>query len=476
MAEPAIRLRASRSPSAVHLERGGEIFPASPPENAFFVDFLHISKTEVWKVCFMLIKFAVENLLSIRSRQELSMVAASLKDPGVDLVDAGEVQLLPATIMYGANASGKSNLLLALSFLSGAVESSHADTKPNAKIPRTPFLLDDESGSAPTKVDVDFYLNGVRFHFGFVATSEAFVEEWLYAFPSGKRQTWYYRDQTKQSIYFGKNLRGSLKTIEGLTRPNSLFLSAAAQNAHKQLTSIYEYLSGLSFLLRVENEALSAGAAFSDGKIDERIINFLQEADTGIVGYRFDDLVKEGSQSKAFLNDLISLFKKHAPEGRDLPQEIERADMKRLLLAHRATSKKPRYFDLRVESAGTLRLLTLLRSVFEAIDSGGLVVIDELDASLHTYLAEKIVALFNSSATNPHGAQLIATTQDTNLLRTGLVRRDQVWFVEKDKLGASNLYPLTDIRTRVTDNLEKGYLQGRFGAVPFRAPINFFDG
>jgi AAA15 family ATPase/GTPase len=422
----------------------------------------------------MLIRFAVENHLSIKKRQELSLVASSLQDEGADLITVRDIKLVPAALLYGANASGKSNFVSALMFLQRAVVSSHTEAKPKSKIPISPFRLDRKSKSLPTKIDVDFFLGGVRFHYGFVATIDAFTEEWLYAFPSGKKQTWFYRDSRNRSIKFGKNLKGSLKTIGGLTRPNSLFLSAAAQNAHKQLTPVFEYLSGFSVSYEIENRSVDAGVAFADGSIDERIIRFLQQADTGIVAHRFGELIPDTIDKKGLLSDMLGIFRKYAPEGQEFASGLEKMDLREISLGHSTNTKRPEFFDLRLESAGTLRLLVLLRPIFEALDRGSLVVIDELDASLHTYLAEKIVMLFNSRKTNPKGAQLIATTHDTNLLCAGCVRRDQVWFVEKDHTGASTLYPLTDIRTRATDNLEKGYLQGRFGAVPFRDSANLF--
>ncbi|MFH1345489.1 MAG: ATP-binding protein [Pseudomonadota bacterium] len=425
----------------------------------------------------MLIRFAVENFLSIRDRQELSMVATGLQDQGADLIRVGNLNLVPGALIYGANASGKSNLIAALSFLRRVVRSSHADAKPKGNIPRSPFRLDQKSKSLPTKIDLDFFLNKVRFHYGFVATTDAFTEEWLYAFPSGKKQVWFYRDSDKRSIRFGKSLKGSLKTIEGLTRPNSLFLSAAAQNAHKQLTPVFEYLSQFEISYRIQNHSSEAGAVFSDGSIDERIVRFLQQADTGIVAHRFEELFSGSNiDKKSFMGDLVNVFKKYAPEGGQFSSDLEEMETKIISLGHRTAAKRAEFLKLSLESAGTLRLLVLLKPIFEALDQGSLFVIDELDASLHTYLSEKIVMLFNSKKTNPRGAQLIATTHDTNLLSAGCVRRDQIWFVEKDGAGASTLYPLTDIRTRGTENLEKGYLQGRFGAIPFRGPIDLFTG
>ncbi len=424
----------------------------------------------------MLIRFAVENHLSIRDKQELSLVAANLQDSGADLITTKDFRLLPAALLYGANASGKSNFISALNFLMSSVLFSHERGGPATKLSRNPFFLDKTSRKLPTKLDVDFLLNDVRFHYGFSATDEAFVEEWLYAFPSAKKQIWFYRDASRKNIQFGKTLKGAVKTIETLTRPNSLFLSAAAQNAHKQLTPVYNYLTSFSIKDQIENRATHAFATFHEGKIDPRIIEFLQQADTGISSYQFfDKLAKSGIDQQSFAKDLLSIFNKYAPADRKVSSDFGGMEFKEISLGHQAAADI-QFLDLKRESAGTLRLLVLLRPIFEALDSGSLVVIDELDASLHTYLAEQIVALFNSKKTNPNGAQLIATTHDTNLLCADYLRRDQVWFVEKDRNGASTLYPLTDIRTRAADNLEKGYLQGRFGAVPFRGPIDRLGG
>ena len=138
----------------------------------------------------------------------------------------------------------------------------------------------------------------------------------------------------------------------------------------------------------------------------------------------------------------------------------------KLELSHRGGGGDNVYLDIDRESAGTRRLLFMLGPIFRALDEGTLIVIDELDASLHTRACEAILELFGSQKTNPHGAQLVVTTHDTNLLHSPLVRRDQIWFVELNKKGATRVFPLTDIRTRKDDNIEKGYLQGRYGAIP----------
>lgn len=138
-----------------------------------------------------------------------------------------------------------------------------------------------------------------------------------------------------------------------------------------------------------------------------------------------------------------------------------------LKLGHITSDGGTVYFTLDSESSGTRRLLLLLHHAFKALDQGSLLIVDELDTSLHTQACEAIIAPFSSRDTNPKGAQLVATTHDTNLLRSPMLRRDQIWFTEKDEGGATHLYPLSDFKVRKEDNLEKGYLQGRFGAIPF---------
>ena len=142
-----------------------------------------------------------------------------------------------------------------------------------------------------------------------------------------------------------------------------------------------------------------------------------------------------------------------------------------LRFAHRRCDGADVNFTADMESDGTRRLLYMLAPVFHALDNGTLLIVDELNAHLHTQVCEAVLALFSSPETNPKGAQLIATTHDTNLLRSPYLRRDQVWFAEKDRDGATHLFPLTDIRTRKGDNLEKGYLQGRYGAVPYAGSV-----
>jgi predicted ATPase len=407
-------------------------------------------------------RFGISNYLSIRDYQEVTFVASSLKDTGTDLLEISGLRerLLPALLIYGANASGKSNVLAGLRFLRNAVLSSHNQASPTGGVPRRPFRLDPGCETETSQVDCDFIVNNVRYHYGFQTNGSAFTEEWLYAFPQGNRQAWFTRSQGKV-FKFGKYLRGQNKVIAELTRPNSLFLSAAAQNSHDQLSPLYNFFSTI-----VSIKAGQEGKSNSDEVLDKRTLSFLRAADTGITSYRLDK--KERTpESKQFMEKFAVLLNEQFPDVPLDPKSTFFTETATLMLGHSSGQGEEVFFDLKNESRGTLRLLALLKPVYKRLDGGGTIMIDEIDTSLHTLIARDIVKLFTSSKTNTAGAQLLATTHDTSLLCSTDIRRDQVWFTEKDSTGATHVYPLTDIQTRKTDNLEKGYIQGRFGGIPF---------
>ena len=416
----------------------------------------------------MLLRFGVSNHLSIRDYQELSLSASSLKGREAGLIECAAApsgRVLPAAVIYGANASGKSNLIDAISTMRGMVLQSQTHWESDGGVPRHPFRLDEDSPRSPSRFDIDFLVDGVRHHYGFEASDSAFESEWLYAFPKSHRQTLF--ERTGDEFHFGRGLKGQNRVIASLTRHNSLFVSAAAQNGHEQLSKVFGYFSSLRAIwsIAVPEEAVSS--RLSEQKLDERVIDFLGKIDTGVIGYRQRES-ELSEEMQGIQRELFTLFKKiggsEPPEAKDKHVTVE--------LRHRGQGSEPFYLELDSESAGTRRLLFALDLAFRALDEGAPLFIDELDASLHTHAAEAMLRLFCSQETNSKGAQIIATTHDTNLLASSLLRRDEVWFTEKDIGGATRLYPLTDIRTRKGDNIEKGYLQGRYGAVPFDDPIS----
>ena len=414
----------------------------------------------------MLLRFGVSNHLSIRDHQELSFVASSLKDRKEGLIAcpvAPNGSVVPAVMVYGANASGKSNLVDAMRLMRAMVVKSHARGVPGGGVPRQAFRLDPSSSQAPSRFDIDFVIGGVRHHYGFEASDRAFVSEWLYTFPKSRRRTAFARESS--DFVFGRWLKGQNHSIAKMTRPNSLFLSAAAQNGHQQLSRVFAYFQSISVVRAIAIPGMAASAQLADDEPDSRVIDFLGKIGTGVVDYRRNE-TEPPEEIRTLVREMSGVLRKRAnwrvefePHAEDKQVSIE--------LAHRGLDGGPIYLDLDRESAGIRRLLVVLGRAYRALDEGVPLLIDELDASLHTHASEAVLELFCSVDANPKGAQLLATTHDTNLMNSSTLRRDQLWFTRKKANGATQIFPLSDFRTRRSDNFERGYLQGRYGAVPF---------
>ena len=423
----------------------------------------------------MLLRFGVSNHLSIRDPQVLSFTASSLRDRSEGLIEctaAPNGSVVPAAVIYGANASGKTNLLDALATMRAMILRSHSRGEPGGGVSRRSFALDGNSSGAPSRFDVDFVIEGVRHHYGFEASDEAYEAEWLYAFPKSHRRTLFEREG--EEYHFGRGLGGPNKTIAGLTRTNSLYVSAAAQNDHEQLSKVFAYFRSIRGVREIDISGKVASMRLAEESLDRRVLGFLGRIGTGIVDFRRKE-TEVPDYARLFRRDLATATNRMLKRMSDASIEIDAdSDDTDVIFefAHRGQGGEEVFFDLEMESAGTRRLLVTLGLAFRAIDEGVAFYVDELDASLHTQACEAVLKLFCSPETNPKGAQLIATTHDTNLLNSPALRRDQLWFTDKDDTGATQLYPLTDIRTRKGDNFEKGYLQGRYGAVPFDDPIS----
>lgn len=412
----------------------------------------------------MLLRFRVSNHLSFRDLQEVSFVASSLKERKGYLIDCAAApnnSVVPAAVVYGANASGKSNLVDAMQTMRAMVLDSHTRGDPGGGVARQPFRLDRASLQAATQFDIDFVTEGTRYHYGFKASDEAFVSEWLDVYPKAHRRLAFARDGSE--FAFRRWLKGQNSSIAKLTRPNSLFLSAAAQNGHEQLSKVFAYFHSIRTIRDVAVTGTELIVRLREGEPDRRVIALLGRLGTGVVDFRRS----EARNSEQFLR----LLREITPSGVSTDALFgglgEDAMGTVVELVHRGRDNEPIPLGLDRESAGTRRLLAVMGGVYRALDEGTPVVMDELDASLHTHAGEALLGLFCSAASNPKGAQLLATTHDTNLMRSSCLRRDQLWFTQKDARGATEIYPLTDFKTRWGDNFELGYLQGRYGAVPF---------
>jgi predicted ATPase len=420
----------------------------------------------------MLLRFGTANFLSIRDYQELSLVASALTDsPGEPFrVPQLNHAVLPVAAIYGANASGKSNFMAALRALRALVANSHRVGKAGSPIPVTPFRLDSESENKPTQFDIDFVHHDVRFHFSCEVTSEHVVRERLDAYPQGRRQNWYTRKGMR--FNFGKNLKGENRSVESVCRDNSLFISAAVASNHEQLTEVSRFFfDSLEFFdpapirttLNPKYEKY-----WQDKSYKKMLVALLRAADVGIVD--FDIEISQPTdveiQMRRGLNDLFRQYALSSGDATEpFTEEAINAVTATIKLKH-AGAQRTVALDFGSESRGTQQYANLLMPTFQVLASGRCLLIDEIDSSLHPLISNKIIGLFHSQRSNPKQAQLIFTTHDTNLLSRDLLRRDEIWFTEKDE-GATRLYPLSDIKTRKNDNIERGYLEGRYGAIPF---------
>ena len=415
----------------------------------------------------MLLRFGVSNDLSIRDFQELLLTASSLKDADAGLIacpSAPTGHVVPAAVIYGANAAGKTNLYEAIYGMREMVLYSHTRGEPDGGVPHYPFLLDPKYKNERSCFEMDFVIDDVRYLYGFEASDAAFESEWLHASRKSRRRTLFQRNGG--DFRFGRGLKGENRLIAKLTRPNSLYVSVAAQNKHEELSRVYSFFRSFKLIGSMSVSGDAASVRFAKREPDRRIVEFLGSMDTGAIDFRRKETALPDNV-KALRRNLTAAIQETMGSGYSVDSDT--GDKRSTIeLGHRDINGENVYFDLRLESAGTRRLLMVLDYAFDALDNGALLAVDELDASLHTRAAESLLELFCSRETNGKGAQIIATTHDTNLMNSSLLRRDQLWFTEKDAAGATQLYPLTDIRTRKGDNIEQGYLQGRFGAVPPR--------
>ena len=419
---------------------------------------------EIWQNK-MLIEFRVKNFRSFRDEQVLSLVASqdkTLKDTHTVVTDFAAIpHVLRSAVIYGANASGKSNLLKALQYMRRVVIESAAEIKPDQTYPIQPFRLDNESAAQASEFEVTFILDAVRYQYGFTMTSQRIMSEYLLVYKSAKPQRWFERRfdlETGKDIYeYGPGLKGSKALWEGATRPNALFLSMAVQLNSEILRPIFNWFSSKLIIFN-EQSQLSPHTSMQmlkDVEGRKRICDFLSSADISISDI---ELVTQKVPGQSFHFDLA------AGKAEVRTEEVEEQQLR---FIHR-TDDGEAIFDVMDESSGTRNLLSLAGPVLDILRLGLTLVIDELDTSLHTLLVRELVDLFHRPEINTGGAQLIFTTHDTSLLSaTGLFRRDQIWFVEKDRNQVSSLVSLAEFSPRSKEAFERGYLTGRYGGVPF---------
>jgi len=411
----------------------------------------------------MLIEFSVENFLSFKVRETISMEASNDDSLEESNVSGDEKRrLVRSAVVYGANASGKSNLIQAITVMRRMAVTSSKETQANEEIDVQPFLLSTECDGKPSTFEMVFLHNGMLYRYGFQADRKRVHSEWLFSRPNTKEANYFTREgvEIKVNAEWFKEGKG----LEERTRENALFLSVCAQfngEISKALLSWFQNLRIMYGFARMGlYDATIERLKAPDQK--HRILELTKVADPGIIDF-------DVRQKKLTIQDL----------PKDMPDEIKQKIIKNetiimeLKTTHRKVDGDKKdvggvLFDLEEnESGGTQKLVKFTGPLLDVLENGRVLVVDELDARLHPLLTRLIVSLFNSPA-NRKNAQLIFASHDTTLLTPKLFRRDQVWFTEKDQYGATDLYSLAELKgVRKEAVFNKDYILGKYGAIPF---------
>jgi uncharacterized protein len=417
----------------------------------------------------MLIEFSVGNYRSFKEKVTLSLVASNLvsKDKRLDENNVFNVdqdlQLLKSAAIYGANASGKSNLAKALGFMVGFMVNSSKETQSTDHIPVEPFRLSAEMELAPSFFELVFIMKGRKYRYGFEVNQEKVISEWLFYVPKTRETKLFERDFREIKLSKSYDAEG----IQKRTRDNALFLSVSAQFnvelAEKILVWVESKIAIVSGLRDDKMMGFTVACLVNKHQYKTDIIQFIKKLDLGIGDIQIEE--------EDFSID-------------DLPDKIP-DDLKRIIakeigdkalsigISHRKFDKEGKYSSSEIldlghnESDGTQRIFALAGPIVETLRNGDTLIIDEFDARLHPLISRSIVNLFNSKETNPKNAQLIFMTHDTNLLSNKIFRRDQIWFTEKNRYGATNLYSLAEYKVRNDASFENDYIKGKYGAIPF---------
>ncbi len=420
----------------------------------------------------MLIEFSVGNYRSFKDTVTFSMVTADIAVENQELnqnntipIDE-ELTLLKSAAIYGANSSGKSNFIKALAFMKWFMINSSKETQSTDEIEVENFALSTETENKPSFFELVFLIENVKYKYGFKATKEKIISEWLYYVPKKKEFKLFTRTQEKIS----SNKRYSEIELEKITRTNALFLSVSAQFNVKIAEKILQWLTHNLNIVSGLNDANLFNYTLQSLSINKlEIIKLFKKLDLAITDLKIEEtnitfdslpekiplelkkLILKNSQGKA--TSIQTLHKKYNEKGEFVSETL---------------------FDLQEqESEGTQKVFAISGALIDTLNQGKILIFDEFDARLHPLISRAILQLFNSLENNLKNAQLIFTTHDTNLLDSKLFRRDQIWFTEKNRYGSTDLYSLVEYKIANDASFESDYIKGKYGAIPYIGNLIF---
>lgn len=419
----------------------------------------------------MLLEFSVTNFKAIAEKQTFSMVASASagKRPehSFETGNSFAPHALRSACLFGANGSGKSSFIEAMDFFESFILTSAKDRTEGEEIDVKPFKLDKEFLKQPSEFEATFLHEGALYQYGFAVTRERVVSEWMYRrsnIPRSQMTTLFQREFNAESQKyewqtnpaFGKR---DSEFFKSKTRDNALFLSSSILFNFDTLKPAHHWIQRSLHILSTGH----VGSGFTSSQVlkehaKEKILNFIQKADIKITNLK---VVEEDFKLP---EELLDLPDEKLEQLKELTKSMKNYNVKTI---HKDRDGDDVEFELDDESDGTQKLYAFAGPIMDVLDNGDCLIVDELNSSLHPLAMKYIIGLFNNPETNKKNAQLIFTTHDTSILNKNFMHKDQVWFIEKDEHQAAHLYPLTDFKVRDTETLEKAYLDGRFGAVPF---------
>jgi AAA15 family ATPase/GTPase len=427
----------------------------------------------------MLVEFKVNNFKSIKDTIKFSMLTAS-KDEGnsFEVNESRNYTLLRSAIIYGANASGKSNLLKAMAFMSRFVLNRYKIIQSTDKLPHNPYRLSDETENASSTFEVVFFIDETKYRYGFELDNEVVYSEWLFADEKGKEAKLFFRD-AEESDYVNPN-----KFKEGYDffnkkdekikiAKNQLFIWKCDQNDGEISKAILKWFNNFNMIDGMDHKGYInfTMKKMENSEFKKQIIKLVKTADIGINDIQIEE------------EDISSEMISKLPIPDDIKNELlNEKGLKSISLntIHSKFNKENEaignvLFELdEDESEGTKKFFAMSAPILDTLENGKILIIDELDASLHPMLTQHLIELFHNKKINKHNAQLIFATHDTNLLKPELFRRDQIWLTEKDKYGATTIFSLAQFKNvRKQEDFEKQYIQGKYGAIPYLGKFEF---
>ena len=385
----------------------------------------------------MLLQFSVTNHRSIKNTAVISMKAAADKTMKEVLISPdGKKELVPVMAIYGANAAGKSNVIHALLMMREMICGSLAKPLKGTELPYEPFAFTDYC-KKPTELDIIYYHNGIKYSYGFSFDREKIISEYLYHWPNGREALIFSREKNRYE--FRESIQEQL-TLAGRTSENRLYLTSSSEWNCAQTEKAYMWFrNNLNGLIESGiSDATTIEAIRKGGEEKQRILKEMLLADLGICNVEVT-----GTKEKPVISTVHQLTDDNGKQKKFT-----------LLLGQ--------------ESVGTQRFFSRIGMWIEAMNSGSVLVVDEIEASMHPLLTRHLIEMIQDQAINKNHAQLIFTTHDTGLLDLKLLRRDQIWFAEKDEKNMqTDIYALTEFSPRKDENIARGYLQGRYGAIPY---------